>query len=445
MKKITFLLLLLTVSFGYAQVVLEDFEGTTPTITLDGGLGSASVEPDPAMGANANVLEIVAAAAGDPWQQANLLMQNNNLDLTVDPIVTVDVYSSSPINILAKVDGGGTPSATDSAHGGTGWEVLAFDFSDPKDNTGAADGQYSIISFFPSWAGDNTGNSTDNSDWFLPVDGTTFYVDNISAVAGDVVAAPVSDPEAAPIPDAPNGETYSIYNDTNGYTTVFPFAYDFGTIGGEPDLDPGAGVNLALKFDFTFSGYGAGEGGPDDVSLYNFVNFNYWAEAGVPGFQFRLISNDGGVTEHIYEIGTNEPVVNGQWVQVSIPMAHFTNLGFSSANFFQWKCDPFMQVITDPGVVYIDNIIMTVNALSVNEFDTAQFSAFPNPAKNDWNISSSISINTILVYDILGKKVMTLSPNATEAVIDVSTLKTGMYFVKMESDNGSKTVKLIKE
>jgi hypothetical protein len=106
-----------------------------------------------------------------------------------------------------------------------------------------------------------------------------------------------------------------------------------------------------------------------------------------------------------------------------------------------------MQTPSDPGAVYVDNIFLTINALtlSVNDFDTAQFSAFPNPTKNNWNITSSSIINTVAIYDILGKQVMTLVPNATETVINASSLKSGMYFAKIESDNGSKTVKLIKE
>jgi hypothetical protein len=54
-------------------------------------------------------------------------------------------------------------------------------------------------------------------------------------------------------------------------------------------------------------------------------------------------------------------------------------------------------------------------------------------------------MKTVAVYDILGKQVITLSPNSTETLIDASSLRSGMYFAKIEGANGSKTVKLIKE
>ncbi|WP_458627761.1 T9SS type A sorting domain-containing protein [Winogradskyella sp. PC D3.3] len=70
---------------------------------------------------------------------------------------------------------------------------------------------------------------------------------------------------------------------------------------------------------------------------------------------------------------------------------------------------------------------------------------FPNPKRNNWNVESNTTINSITVYDILGKQVRVLKPNATDAVIDSSTLKSGVYFARVEGVKGSKSVKLIKE
>ena len=48
------------------------------------------------------------------------------------------------------------------------------------------------------------------------------------------------------------------------------------------------------------------------------------------------------------------------------------------------------------------------------------------------------------VYEILGKQVMTLTPNASEVKIDAYTLSKGLYFAKISTDNGSSSLKLIK-
>jgi hypothetical protein len=421
----------------------EDFEAL-PASEFSGfeGLAGANIVADPeAGGTNGQVGEIISSSAGQGWQGAQLLMQTNFMDLSTNNMVEVDVYSTTAFTMLAKVEdqinNTASDSAADESHTGSGWETLTFTFNESLDGTAPADGEYNLIAFFPNWNG--SGFNTPPGDF-------TVYVDNVRATTGSPFTAPDPDPEAAPIPTVPDGEVYSIYNDTNSYTTVFPFAYDFGSVAGEPDLDTGAGENKALKYNFSVAGYGAGEGGPDDVSAYNFVSFDYYAKAGVPGFRMVMISNDGGVTEHNYEIGIDEAIVTEAWTKVVIPMSFFTNLGFSETNFFQWKMDPFMQDVAQGGTVYIDNILLTTgNPLSVNNFETASFKAFPNPTNGNWNISGTSVISKVAVYDILGKQVVALEPNATETVIDASSLKTGVYFARIESNNGSKTVKLVKQ
>jgi len=96
--------------------------------------------------------------------------------------------------------------------------------------------------------------------------------------------------------------------------------------------------------------------------------------------------------------------------------------------------------------VWYDNLYLHKNTvLSTDEFETADFKVFPNPTKDNWNITSNTVINSVAVYDILGKQVSSLSPNSNDVEISTANIRSGIYFAKIESDNGSKTVKLIKE
>lgn len=377
MKKITFLLFLLTVFLGYSQVVLEDFEAATPTtLDTDGIVSSTQANPDRTGNTSANALQLITDSAGQPWQGARLLMQKNKIDMTTaNKILTADIYSTTPKEFLVKLSDGDVgaqdsnqESKTSAAHSGSGWETLTFDFKVPADTAqpgyNPPNDQFSSVLFFPLYDISNDG-WCDGCNTGIALT-TTTYVDNIKAIAGDALM--LLAPAPAPIPTEPDGKTYSIYNDTNGYTTTFPYSYGFGTLGEEPDLDTGTDTNLALKLDFSFAGYGVGEGGPDDVSVYNYVNFMYYAVTGVPGFQFRLISNNGTVMEYTYEVGTQEEIVIGAWTQVSIPMTYFTTLGFSTTSLYQWKFEGFRGVVSDPGIVYVDNIILTQNPVSAYRF-----------------------------------------------------------------------------
>ena len=83
--------------------------------------------------------------------------------------------------------------------------------------------------------------------------------------------------------------------------------------------------------------------------------------------------------------------------------------------------------------------------LSITKFDNLNFELFPNPTIDSWNIKTNNErISSIKVYDMLGKSVLSFSPNNTEAKIDASTLKSGLYFAKIATDNGSSSLKLIK-
>jgi len=71
----------------------------------------------------------------------------------------------------------------------------------------------------------------------------------------------------------------------------------------------------------------------------------------------------------------------------------------------------------------------------------------PNPAQDHITISntSNSEITHIEIYNLLGAKVDEITINSQEAVIDVSTLKTGTYFFKIYADGGVITKKVIKK
>lgn len=257
-------------------------------------------------------------------------------------------------------------------------------------------------------------------------------------------------PPAAPGVGNADSEVYSIYNDTRNFTTGLTFQYDFGTVT-TVDLDPSGDVNNALKSDFSVAGYGQGEGGPDDVSSYDFVNFYYFAQANTVGFRFVMIDNDAGVEEFNYQIGdTNSgdqaDIATGAWTLVSIPMSYFTNLGFSDANFFQWKVDPYQQSVANGGIVYFDNIVLTQNGpLSENDIAAANFKVYPNPSANNWRVTAQdASIDSIQLFDMTGKLVKEITPNAVQTTIDGTSLNSGIYLAQISSGNSTSTVKLVK-
>jgi hypothetical protein len=74
------------------------------------------------------------------------------------------------------------------------------------------------------------------------------------------------------------------------------------------------------------------------------------------------------------------------------------------------------------------------------------FKIYPNPANDILNIDTkqTIEVTSINIYNALGQIVLVI-PNAQQTKsVDVSGLKTGNYFVKINSDKVSSSVKFVK-
>ena len=163
MRKITLVLSLMIFAFGFTQSTLEDFDGNyaqydgVPNWGTANGLGGVSVTADP-LDASNQVAEIISSAAGQSWQQADLLLQTNRADLSSDNTISVDVYATQDFTMMLKVedvDGGGatTSGAQQSYVSGNGWQTLVFTYDSSVDNLGIANGEYRKVSLFPNWAG----------------------------------------------------------------------------------------------------------------------------------------------------------------------------------------------------------------------------------------------------------------------------------------------------
>lgn len=69
---------------------------------------------------------------------------------------------------------------------------------------------------------------------------------------------------------------------------------------------------------------------------------------------------------------------------------------------------------------------------------------FPNPAINDLTISSREVIENVNVYNLSGQVVLQKSVNATQDLVDVSNLTSGIYLMQLTSNGQSVTKKFIK-
>ncbi|MDB4201604.1 carbohydrate binding domain-containing protein [Polaribacter sp.] len=99
-----------------------------------------------------------------------------------------------------------------------------------------------------------------------------------------------------------------------------------------------------------------------------------------------------------------------------------------------------------PDNIYFDNIYLYRAATAgVDLNNLLDVSLSPVPAKNELRISAQDLIENVTIYNILGKRVVNATINKKEDVLDVSSLKTGVYILKYTINNAVGTMKFIKE
>ncbi len=99
---------------------------------------------------------------------------------------------------------------------------------------------------------------------------------------------------------------------------------------------------------------------------------------------------------------------------------------------------PYNWTITDGG-------ISSSCTLGVDDYNMAtSLELYPNPSTNMIYLSGNINkLQKISIYSILGRRVMVINKNFK--AINIEALNTGIYFVKLITNKGIKTIKLVKE
>ncbi|EJL72130.1 T9SS type A sorting domain-containing protein [Chryseobacterium populi] len=97
---------------------------------------------------------------------------------------------------------------------------------------------------------------------------------------------------------------------------------------------------------------------------------------------------------------------------------------------------------------YLDNVSLTpvsLLGLSTSDFENNDFEVFPNPANSIISITNSKStIKSIELYDMAGRILKAEKVNKTDVQLDISNYQIGTYSVKIITEKGSISKKVIK-
>ncbi|MFK8005400.1 MAG: T9SS type A sorting domain-containing protein [Saprospiraceae bacterium] len=89
-------------------------------------------------------------------------------------------------------------------------------------------------------------------------------------------------------------------------------------------------------------------------------------------------------------------------------------------------------------------VFENLSIVSTQDINTINLNYFPNPTSDYLHVSASTNIESIIVYDISGKEMMTRQGTNKEMRLELDKLKEGTYFLEIRSQNQKRTVKFIK-
>ena len=147
----------------------------------------------------------------------------------------------------------------------------------------------------------------------------------------------------------------------------------------------------------------------------------------------------GKLTLPLPAVGDNEPGSHGY---IAFKIKPATSVGLE-------------DVIENTANIYFDfnfpivtnTVSTTVTALGIAENEVSDsVKIYPNPANNSLSISlnQNDAIKLVTINNMIGQKVKVISADIDLSKIDISTLSAGTYFIKVETNNGEITKKLIK-
>ncbi|TNJ42551.1 T9SS type A sorting domain-containing protein [Tamlana fucoidanivorans] len=409
----------------------------TTSVTVDfepGGLGqdwswtptevapsfTLKTNPNPSgINTSDNVIEFIARTTDNNWA---LAFTDDIGQFTFDEtnaIVKIMVHKPNTSKIAIKFEGLSPAHEIQIANTTTNqWEEVIFDFSGQIGNT------YSRIVIIPDFIEPYVNGKDRPEDH-------TLYFDNIVVPEGTIVNLPEPTVVAqTPSHDETANQVISIFSDA--YANVPDSNYN--PAWGQSTSATIEMVSGEEVLKYASLNYQGTEYTKQNVSGLTHLHVDYWT-ANSTSLEFFLVTNNGAAAEFGYPL----PITTTEsWLGVDIPLSAFQGVDLAHAVAFK---------VVGNGTVWFDNFYFYNEvSLSTSTFTKDVLKVYPNPSKNVWTIKAKdLNITSVSLVNILGKTVLTKTPNSGEISIDASSLNTGLYFANIITSQGSQTIKLVKE
>lgn len=429
MNKIITLILLFTITVSYGQSLPIDFESGITTanfIDFNGGVATVIANPESnGINTSATVAQIIRNG-GDVWAGSKIPL-GSPIDFSTNNTISMKVFTSAPVGTVVKfkLEGNGMAAERDAVTTVTStWETLTWDF------TGEPTVFLDVVFMFDFGnVGDGSANSTflfdDVEQVFggnqldLPVSFESTAINYAMTDFGGTVSTLITDPT-----DATNKVMQTIKTDQAaswGGTTI-------GTAGG-------FATNIPLTL--TDSKMSVRVWSPD------------------ANITVRMKVEDSNDATHTCETDVMTTVAGGWEILIfdfTTEAAGTAALSFGLTNGWTYnKASIFFNFGVEGQAAgektyYFDDVTFGILSSTSNKYEVEGLDVFPNPATNQWTITSeNTAITMVEIFDLQGKRLFSTQPTTDKVIINASDFANGIYISKIYTDLGVKSMKLIKQ
>ncbi|MDD2636719.1 MAG: T9SS type A sorting domain-containing protein [Bacteroidales bacterium] len=147
--------------------------------------------------------------------------------------------------------------------------------------------------------------------------------------------------------------------------------------------------------------------------------------------RFKTLEND---ILYIYEGNSDAGTLIGEYSANDIP-----------TELMVYNDEVYLKFVTDSkGQADGWKLMYETSVLDVENEMLSEITIFPNPTNDVLNIRGCEQITNIAILDISGKIINNIQVSNSKS-IDVSNLKAGVYFIKIESAKTSRVLKFVKQ
>jgi len=175
-------------------------------------------------------------------------------------------------------------------------------------------------------------------------------------------------------------------------------------------------------------------------AVSDYQNAEVWKDFNIIGYDYYVqVSTNNN--EHGYVIGNELYSANATATVIAT-----ANTGYQFVN---WTKDG-VEVSTDNPYSFTvtEDVELVANfeeEVGVENFEPSNFKLYPNPTTGELRIESEgLKIENVVIYDISGK-IQKIENWKAKNAIDISHLTAGIYFVKISTEAGEVTKKVLKE